>query len=304
MVSPAKSPEPPTRRRKKVGISAAQRLRLRFMESVVVWEGAVYRKRLVTAFGVTENHISRDFKQYLHEYPNSLAYDLSRKRYLPGHAFKPRYASGSTGEYLGLLRTHCEATDVTDTQLPGLPGPTAAETVPLQGGGVDAETLQAITRAITDGTGLEASYQSMSRPAPMTAQLWPHAMVFSGSRWHARAFHQAENRFADFVLPRLTVKHVIPETPAAAGSENDAAWNALVAIAIQPAAHLSPAQQDAIAKEYGMGGKPGRWVWSCRLRECVAPYFLHLHRLDIKERKPRIELVDPTLRERYRFPDA
>jgi hypothetical protein len=141
------------------------------MESVVVWEGAVYRKRLVTAFGVTENHISRDFKQYLHEYPNSLAYDLSRKRYLPGHAFKPRYASGSTGEYLGLLRTHCEATDVTDTQLPGLPGPTAAETVPLQGGGVDAETLQAITRAITDGTGLEASYQSMSRPAPMTAQL-------------------------------------------------------------------------------------------------------------------------------------
>lgn len=266
-----------------------------------MWEGAVFRQRLSDVFGVSENHISRDFKLYLDENPNSLSYDLSRKRYLPSTSFKPHYASGSPAEYLGLLRTHCDAADA---GLPGLPGPAVAETVPLHSGGVKPTTLQAITRAITDGTGLEVSYQSMRHPEPKTARLWPHALVFSGSRWHARAYNETEKTFGDFVLPRLIVKAKSLSPLEAAAVENDKEWCTKISVQVRPAGHLSGAQKVVIAQEYGMVKTNSHPVWTCELRECVVPYFLHLHRLDSDERQPRIELVDPTIRQRYGFPDS
>lgn len=278
------------------------------MEAVLLWEGELYRHRVASVFGVTDNHLSKDIDFYRAQHPNNLDYDLSRKRFYPKPGFKPHYSTGAPEEYLGLLRTHCDAQDPT---MPDLPGPTSAATVPLHSGGVDAKTLQAITRAIAAGTGLEVAYQSMQRPNTVTTQIWPHDLIFSGTRWHARSFQlQADGnrRFGDFVLARLSVRSSGLDPRTDAEANHDAAWNAMVDIAVRPAEHLSASQQEAIAKEYGMKGAAGKRRWVCRLRQCLVPYFLVLHRLDArksdaKKHKRYIELVDPTVIEKYGFPD-
>ncbi|MBA2239375.1 MAG: hypothetical protein H0W24_11850 [Lysobacter sp.] len=306
-MSSVTKPSANRRRRSPAGISTALRSRLRFMEAVLMWEGEVYRQRVASAFGVTENHLSKDIDFYRATHPNNLDYDNKRKRYLPRAGFKPHYSTGAPEEYLGLLRTHCDARDPT---MPELPGPSSAATVPLHSGGVDSKTLQAVTRAVAAGTGLEVSYQSMDRPEPAITEIWPHDLVFSGTRWHARAFQAKSDgtrRFGDFVLARLVVRStgLPPRTEAAV--QHDAEWNSLVDVAVQPAPHLSASQQEAIAKEYGMSGSAGRRRWVCRLRRCLMPYFLVLHRLDArksdaKKHRRYIELVDPTVLETYGFP--
>ena len=300
MQSANSQPNATRRRRSSPDMSAAQRLRLRFLESVVVWEGAVHRQRLVEMFGVTENHVSRDFKLYTGRHPHNLTYDLSRKRYLPTAKFRPQYASGSADEYLAMLRMVCDSGDV---RLPGMPAPTEADVVPLTCGGVDAKTLQAITRAITDRTGLEVVYQSMRRPEPAKHSLWPHALVFSGTRWHARAYDLDAGSFRDFVLSRLTVKASLTQDCPEGAPERDAEWTSRVELEVKPAGRLSGPQRQAIAREYGMSGAAGKEMWTLSLRTCLVPYFLHLHRLDSKDRKPFLELADPSLVERHRFPD-
>lgn len=278
------------------------------MEAVLMWEGEVQRQRIASAFGVTENHLSKDIDFYRAQYPNNLDYDLSRKRFYPKPGFKPHYSTGAPEEYLGLLRTHCDASDPT---MPDLPGPASAATVPLHSGGVDAKTLQAVTRAIAAGRGLEVAYQSMNRPEAMATQIWPHDLVFSGTRWHARAYQRqadGNHRFGDFVLARLAVRTTGLDAQFEADAKHDAAWNTMVDVAVRPAEHLSPGQQEAIAKEYGMTGAVGRRCWVCQLRQCLVPYFLVLHRLDArksdaKKHKRYIQLVEPSALEKYGFPD-
>ena len=284
------------------------RTRLRFMEAVLMWEGELYRNRIARVFGVTENHLSKDIDFYRSNHPSNLDYDLSRKRYLPRSGFKPHYSSGAPEEYLGMLRTYCDAHD---PSMPTLPGPASAATIPLYHGGVDAKTLQAITRAIAGSTGLEVSYQSMNRTEVAVTQIWPHDLVFSGTRWHVRALQaldDARTRFGDFVLARLTVRDRVLEGREDAAADRDAGWTEYVDVVVQPASHLSASQHDAIAREYGMSGPPGHARWTCRLRRCLVPYFLVLHRLDArksdaKKHRRYIELADPSALETYGFPD-
>ena len=297
------------KRRPSSTIGTALRTRLRFMEAVLMWEGELYRKRVARVFGVTENHLSKDIDFYQSNHPGNLEYDLSRKRYLPRAGFKPHYSSGAPEEYLGMLRTYCDAHD--DPSMPQLPGPASAATIPLHHGGVDAKTLQAVTRAIAGSTGLEVSYQSMKRPETVITRIWPHDLVFSGTRWHVRALQALDDvntRFGDFVLARLTVRGKALEGREDALKDLDAEWTEQVDITVQPASHLSPSQRDAIAREYGMNQSTGSAQWTCRLRRCLVPYFLVLHRLDARKSDAKkhhryIELADPSALETYGFPD-
>lgn len=155
-------------------IRSAQLQRLRLLESIVYWEGLVRRHRLSEAFGLNVEGVSRDFSLYRDLFPENLAYDPSRKGYVPTSRFMLKLADGSADEYLGMLRLHSEGS--TQWLIQGLPGTADTERVPLQPGGINSGDLKEITRAIAAGASLTGMYQSMRAPKPERVHVWPRAL--------------------------------------------------------------------------------------------------------------------------------
>jgi len=287
-----------------VAFHPTQRERLRFMESLACWEGVVNRQRVCEAMHVSLNHLTRDFALYRDAYPDNLVYDISNRCYRPGPRFKPEIATGAPDEYLSLLRLHAESK--ADAALPWLPGPGAADIVPRSAGTIDGMTLQRVTRAIARDQGLSATYQSMKSPEPISRTLWPHALVFSGYRWHARAYDEQHDRFGDFVLARLTHVRGLDgaKKPPEAMVPADSEWQDRVTIDVLPAARLTEHQRDVVAREYGMKRDGDGWVWRVKMRRCLAPYFMQFYPLDPKGASSHIALREPALYKVYAFNDV
>src|SRR5690606_32578875 len=121
---------------------------------------------------------------------------------------------------------------------------------------VDSVSLRADLDAIRAKKSLEVNYKSMSkeRTAPMWRRMTPHALGYDGLRWHARAYCHIDDRFKDFLLPRiLGVRD--PGEPGAFG-DNDRQWNETFDVEVEPHPDLTPSQKDVVAKDFGM--KNGR----------------------------------------------
>lgn len=279
-------------------IGFSQRQRLTFIESVAYWEGAVDRPRVSSAFNVSENHVTKDFRLYKDAFPGNIQYDESSRVYRPSPKFKPRIGKGSVEEYLSLLRTFAESEDaaVVTTAMGSM---VAADALPWPKGKLEASVLNTITRAIASQTGLEVNYQSLSSDHPSTRRVWPHALVFSGTRWHARTYDEARAAFIDLVLQRFISAKALA-MPAPVGVGSDAEWNHFVTINVIPDVTLSPSQAAVVAQEFGMSFSSHQWIWKVRLRECLAGYFIKFYRLDLKSDPNRlIELQDKSLIDRY-----
>jgi predicted DNA-binding transcriptional regulator YafY len=279
-------------------IPFAQAQRLRFIESVVLWEGAIQRQRVSEVFDVSPNHVSRDFLRYREAFPGNLEYDPSGKEYRAASRFQPKIASGKPEEYLALLRAHVES----GLELPALGDAIAADVVPSPPVGVDRAVLRAVVRAIRRGEGLTVTYGSVREDRKTTRRLWPHALAYSGFRWHVRAYDATESMFRDFALARLEDPQPVAEA-SPAGEEGDIDWNTYDTIEVVPHARLSDSQRAIVAREFGMKRTPEGWLWSQRLRKALIPYFLHRYRLDLDPARTaiRIELKDRTQMRAYFF---
>lgn len=258
-------------------LSFPQRQRLRFIESMALWEGAVPRQRLCDVFGVSANHITKDLRLYRDLLPNNLDYDPSSRTWRPSHRFRPAISSGSPEEYLGLLRLSLDSDGVIG--LPSLEASVPAATVAAPHWPADAKPLRCVTRAAREGSGVWVRYQSMTSPEPDERVLWPHALVYAGFRWHVRAYDQKGERFGDFVLPRI-LDAASRTGPSPVPAKDDADWTTMKQADVVPNPKLSKAQQAAIAREYGMTKEASGWCWSVTMRQCLVPYFLYWHRLD------------------------
>ena len=275
----------------------AQKQRLTFIELIAYWEGRIDRSRVVSEFGVSPNHVTKDFRHYKKAFPQNLQYDVSARTYRPAPDFKPQIGTGVPEEYLGLLKAKAGQRD--GNLISSLLSGVESDTVPFPNGKIDGDVLKALTRAISSGTGLQITYQSQNRALPIPRKIWPHALVFNGLRWHARAYDLEHGKFIDLVLQRILDAAAVNE-PIPVEVEEDAGWTTLVTIDVIPRRSLSAEQAETIAREYGMTKRGEDWVWSVRLRECLAGYFIYLHRLDIMQDNRRaIELLDISLAEKY-----
>lgn len=280
-------------------IGFSQRQRLTFIESVAYWEGAVDRPRVSGAFNVSENHVTKDFRLYKEAFPGNLQYDESSRVYRPSRKFKPKIGKGSVEEYLSLLRTFAESENAAMVPMPG--SMVSADAVPRPRGKLEASVLNAITRAISSQTGLEIRYQSLNSDQPSTRRIWPHALVFSGTRWHARTYDEARAGFIDMVLQRILSAKALSAT-APLSVCDDAEWQQFVTIEVIPNSTFTPSQAAVIAQEFGMSLSGRQWTWKVRLRQCLAGYFIYLYRLDLANDSQRlIELRDKAVIDRYRM---
>lgn len=254
--------------------------RLRFVESIVLWEGLVKRKRVSDVFRININHVSRDIGFYLGENPDALDFRPELRGYIAGPNFRPRYASDEPTEYLGLLQAQADSHRA--ALLPLLAGSgMQSAALPSPALGIDKAVLKEVVRAIHHRHGISVAYLGMSAERPSARTLWPHALINTGLRWYVRAFDSDSQSFRSFVVARIGSARKV-DTPSTCSTSEDSSWHEQVTAHVVPHPKLNAHQQSVVAREFGMKRAGKQWVWSVELRQCLVGHFARRYGLDAR----------------------
>lgn len=224
-------------------------LRYRLIETVAWWEGRLTTGHLMQSFGISRQQASKDINTYINEHaPRNLEYDKYLKGYVPSRHFKPLFIDDSASAYLHLLNQNHE-------RAPHIEGLALAyahtEVLHVPDRSVRPEILRPLLKACREGLRLETEYVSFNTPAPEIRLIAPHTLVYTGMRWHVRAYCEKNRAYRDFVLSRFRGEPDLLD-PSDNGRDTDAAWNAEVQVIIEPDARLRPEQKSIIEVDYGM----------------------------------------------------
>jgi len=232
------------------GLRRGVESRLEFIEFRLFWEGHVNRSDLIEAFGVSINQASADLNRYLGLAEANMVYDKSARTYVRSSAFKSIFHKPDAGRYLSQIRSIADGIVAPDEAWIGSVPNFACAPTPARG--VSAPILRAVVTAIKRKEVLEVLYQSMSSPEPSWRWIAPHALVFDGFRWHARAHCDRSGVFKDFVLTRIAETRSSRASDIFASRDQD--WQDDVDLIIAPHPELSAGQRKAIELDYGMEG--------------------------------------------------
>ncbi|EED32767.1 conserved hypothetical protein [gamma proteobacterium NOR5-3] len=248
-------------------------LRYRYIEIISLWEGRLTTGHLTRCFGIGRQQASKDINFYLREIaPGNIAYDKFLKGYRPTEDFQPRITRGTADEYLHLMTRDEQLMGVFET----LPLTTAnVEQLSPPGRDVSPSILRPMIQAARAQTRLEVDYVSLQNPDREGRIIVPHTLVFTGYRWHVRAWCEKNLGFRDFVLSRFRGE---AETLDASefGEDQDLDWQQIIELVIVPDPRLTPAQQEVIAHDYGMHSGELR----LNTRATLVNYQLQLLQLD------------------------
>lgn len=234
--------------------------RLEFIEFRLFWEGSINRADLVSFFGISIPQASKDLALYQERAPGNMDYDKHSKRYVAADKFVLRFLNPDPYVYLSQLRSVAEGTVlVHDSWIARLPAADVALTPKRD---IDLEVLRKVLDAVRGENSVEVFYQSMNskRPEPIWRRITPHAFGYDGFRWHARAYCHLDNKFKDFLLPRILEVRG-KDKPGLTGSA-DWRWNNYFDVVIGPHPDLTESQKQVVAKDYGFDH--GRGVLSVR----------------------------------------
>lgn len=242
-------------------------LRYRLIEIITLWEGRLTTNHLCDTFGIGRQQASKDINNYIREIgPGNLAYDKTLKGYVPSEAFAPRVTSGQADEYLHLLNRNNELSNtfeslrlqVANTEVAG---------VPIRA--VQPAVLRPIVTAARQRRRIEVDYVSIHNPDREGRIIVPHTMVYTGLRWHVRAWCEKNADYRDFVLSRFRGEPDLMDV-SEQGPEADLAWNTRLAMELVPDPRLTPMQQEVVAQDYGMQSG----VLRINTRACLSQYVL------------------------------
>jgi predicted DNA-binding transcriptional regulator YafY len=232
------------------------RLRMRAVELIAYWEGRLITNQLTEYFGVTRQQASADIKRYNAEFnKDSLIHDPAVKGYVPKPDFKPQLTTGHINEYLdmisGLVSQSTSLVLMTDDNLAAVKLPERA---------VKPDVVRVIIKACRQKQSIEICYASMTNPQWASRVISPHTVVYSGFRWHVRAYCHKRNEFRDFVLSRIQGVPVVVDVP-----------NPM----------LSSAQKKLVEVDYFMKG--GRL--ELEIKKALVQYTLQRYQVDTTGRK-------------------
>lgn len=224
--------------------------RLEFIEFRLFWEGGVNRSDIIDKFEVSVPQASKDLTLYQERAPHNAIYDKSAKRYVASPQFSPIFLKPDPDGYLSRLRSLAEGLAEPSESWIASPPQTDIALTPRRD--VDAGILKAMLGAVRENRSIDVHYQSMSRrrTAPMWRRMTPHAFGYDGLRWHARAYCHIDNKFKDFLLPRILDARNM-DVPGL-GGDQDTLWQETFDIEIGPHPRLTPSQRAVVAKDYGM----------------------------------------------------
>lgn len=260
-------------------------LRYRFIETIALWEGRLTTRHLCDTFGIGRQQASKDINNYIREVgPDNLVYDKYLKGYKPTDTFSPQVTLGLADEYLHLMARNNELMNVFESLALNVAN-VQVLSVPVRD--VRPEVLRPIMQAARQQRRLEVDYVSLNNPDREGRIIVPHTLVYTGLRWHVRAWCEKHQEYRDFVLSRFRdTPEIMDESDH--GIEGDIDWHTMVTIRLVPDERLSEAQRDVVEMDYGMEG--GALVVNTRAR--LVPYVLQMLHVDTgKAADPRAQQI-------------
>ena len=257
-------------------------LRYRLIETVAWWEGRLTTGHLIQSFGISRQQASKDINTYITEHaPRNLTYDKQLKGYIPSKHFKPRFIDDSASAYLHLLYQNNE-------RAPHIEGLALAyahtKVLEVPDRSIRPQILRPLLKACREGLRLETEYVSLANPEPEVRLIAPHTLVYTGMRWHVRAYCEKNGKYRDFVLSRLR-----GEPELLGKSDNpigeDHVWQTAVDLVITPDQRLAAGQRAIIEADFGM--LDGQLVIPSR--QALVKYVLQRYQIDPKNLDPKPE---------------
>ncbi|MEL0169877.1 MAG: WYL domain-containing protein [Pseudomonadaceae bacterium] len=249
-------------------------LRYRLIETVAWWEGRLTTQHLMQSFGISRQQASKDINTYITEHaPKNLEYDKHLKGYVPSKRFQPRFIDDSASAYLHLLnQSHDRAPHIEGLAL----AYAHTEVLDVPDRSVRPEVLRPLLKACRAGQRLECDYVSFTTPDGETRLIAPHTLVFTGMRWHVRAYCEKNGDYRDFVLSRFRGVPELMDDLSDNTREADTGWNTRVAVIIEPDSRLKAEQRAIVEADYGMiDGQ-----LEIQTRGALAQYVLQRYQID------------------------
>lgn len=220
--------------------------RLAFAANRLFWDGTIQRDDIIRRFGVSPTQATSDLSRLRAALGEDISYDVSRRAYAAGAGFRAPPADAQS--LLVELRLIGEGYLPPDAGVLSSPPPVAIAGATARA--VETDVLRAVLTAIRDSLAFDADYVSFQRVDTTRRALSPHALVFDGFRWHARAHDAQDGLFKDFVLSRLS--QVVLAGPARAASGSDTDWHRVETLVIVPHPALTSHQKAVVMRDYGM----------------------------------------------------
>lgn len=258
--------------------------RFKTIELVALWEGRLVTNRLSDWYGISRQQASADIRNYQQQFnPDSLVYNPGIKGYEPAKKFRPALSAGHINEYLLLLASH--GSDPIAQVLETHPHFAAVQ---LPDRAVQPDMARVLIRACQKPVSLRIEYASMNSPEPHQREIVPHTLVYTGYRWHVRAWCHKRQGFRDFVLSRISGVPRPTATPPVS-MEQDEAWQQQVSFRLIPNPRLSNAQKALIARDYAMQDN----ALTLHCRQALAHYNLQRYPVAMDEEQFARPLVYP-----------
>lgn len=260
--------------------------RLKVIELLALWEGRLVTNRLVNWFGISRQQASSDIRRYLTDHnPSSLIHDPSLKAYVPVASFQPVLTKGQVNEYFDTISSLAsDAINVT------IEPEECLAAVRLPDRAVRPEVVREVITACRAAASLKIVYASMANPAWSERIISPHSLVYTGFRWHIRAFCHKRNEFRDFLLSRIDRIPKAIDTPAPSVA-NDELWQELITISLVANTKLSDVQRSLVEVDYAM--PDGRLQIS--VRKALAHYTIQRYQAAISPEEAEDEFRYPLM---------
>lgn len=257
-------------------------LRYRYIETIALWEGRLTTRHLCDTFGIGRQQASKDINTYLREVGiDNLEYDKYLKGYKPTQSFMPQVTRGLADEYLHLVARNNELLNMFESLSLNVSN---VEVLAHPVRDVKPQVLRPIMQAARQQRRLDCDYVSLNNPDREGRIIVPHTLVYTGLRWHVRAWCEKNQEYRDFVLSRFRdTPELMDESQH--GATGDVEWNTTATIQITPDTRLNAAQREVVECDYGMIGGELRIT----TRGKLVPYALRLLHIN-----PREQLSDPT----------
>lgn len=250
-------------------------LRYRLIEIIAMWEGRLTTNHLCDTFGIGRQQASKDINTYLAEIgPGNLVYDKHLKGYKPTPGFHPQVTSGISDEYLHLQHRNNELSNTFESLSLQIAN---TEVLAVPARNIRPGIIRPIVTAARQQRRIEVDYVSLQHPNREGRIIAPHTLVFTGLRWHVRAWCEKNQSYRDFVLSRFRGEPEIMDISSHSMAD-DSDWNTMVTLKIKPDDRLSRAQRQVVSEDYGMT----RGVLSIRLRATLIQYALAQLRINPK----------------------
>jgi predicted DNA-binding transcriptional regulator YafY len=222
------------------------RQRLTYIEEVLYWTDRVSRRDLQDKFGVSNQKAALDFADYLVAAPGNIVYNPNLKRYTPAAAFQPLFYQP---DIESALRRRAKT-----------------EIAPAFERPLDPKIVRGLVLAANQKLRCRIRYRSMHTGSVRWRDVSPHAFVYNGERWHARAYDHTTAKWCDLVLGRVEASQVLPNHGEPCSADID--WDTEVTLTFEADRRLLSQQQRTLLRDYGASGR----IIKLRVRRAMVYY--------------------------------